>query len=305
MNVGEILVWLPTTENEDFIVRRGFPVGNIGQRLHYEASSGGDTRLFDIDDFPTHALILQIKSLDGFQSLTLSGSKLVELIDETLEGVEVPFVARNIGSWISAFEIHVRHLMPSLVEDVELFALVYHEFALVGTTQNIDEPVLEIIMRGEGSPTIGNGRQFLDRHVGKMELEDVTNRPVLRSIYVASRNDDYFLVWNVNSTSKLQLLVQSALSHILDILGGEAPPPLVGLGSALCLETQVVHVPVEDEATGVVVQLILLLGMLSVSNADGAHEIRDYYIVEALRQDLQARLISGIHKLKNLVKYVL
>lgn len=46
------------------------------------------------------------------------------------------------------------------------------------------------------------------------------------------------------------------------------------------------HISVEDEAAGIMIQLVLLLGMLSVSNADGAHEIRDYYIVEPLRQNL-------------------
>jgi len=170
---------------------------------------------------------LQIKPFDGIQRLTLSGSKLVELVDKSLEGVEVPFVARNIRSRIATFEIHRGHWMPSLVVDVVLFAVFYHELTLVGSTQDVDELVFKIIVGGEGCSTSGNGREFLDRHGGKMELEDVTNRTRLRGIYVASRDDDNLIVWNVNSTSKLQLLVETALFHIVDVPRGQAPPLLV------------------------------------------------------------------------------
>ena len=96
LNVGEILIWLPSAEDEDLVIWRRLPIGNVGQRLHNETSSGRHSWLFNIDHLPTRILVVEIKSFDGIQSLTLSGSELVELIDESLEGVQIPFVTCDV-----------------------------------------------------------------------------------------------------------------------------------------------------------------------------------------------------------------
>ena len=110
-------------------------------------------------------LVLKIKDLNCFESLTDSGLSTTEVlspVDESLEGVEIPFVLREECAWVASLFIQSRHWHPLVVENVKFLAISDHLILFVATSHNVNVPVFELVVSCEGSSRLGDRLQVLD-----------------------------------------------------------------------------------------------------------------------------------------------
>ena len=155
------------------------------------------------------------------------------------------------------------------------------------------------------SPTLGNRGQLFHCIICEMELENISNWPILGLFEVTSWNYNDLLIRNVNGAAKSELLVKTVLLHIINILGREKVPFLAGLRPKLCLGAYRVQVSVHHEATCVLKEFVLFLHVRAISNADGAHNMWYNAIIKLLWELLHSLLVFNVQELKDLVEDVL
>ena len=116
-----------------------------------------------------------------------------------------------------------------------------------------------------------------------MELENIANWPILGVFKVVSRNHNDLLIRDVDGSAEPQLLVETVVLLVLDVLGRIEVPFLAGLRAKLGLRTNCVQISVHYETTGILEELVLLLHMRTVPNADCAHDVRHDAIIKLPR----------------------
>jgi len=76
----------------------------------------------------------------------------VVLVHKSLESVEITSVVGDESASISSWMVHTWHLLPFMIEDIKLLTVCYHGILIVTASNNIDEPILEVIMSGKARP---------------------------------------------------------------------------------------------------------------------------------------------------------
>ena len=76
----------------------------------------------------------------------------VVLVHKSLEGVEITSIVGDESARISSWMVHTRHLLPLMIKDIKLLTVCNHDILIVTASDNVDEPILEVIMSGEARP---------------------------------------------------------------------------------------------------------------------------------------------------------
>lgn len=178
-------------------------------------------------------LVPKIKHLDGSEGLTdLSfwPGEPLGLVNEPLESVEIPLILREECSRVAPFLVQWRHWDPFVIKNVKFFTFFHHLILFVATAHNVDVPVLELIVGREGGSWLGNGLQVLNLVCQKMILEDIVDWSWWITVIYTSRNYDYSVIWDVDSPSVFQRLVQFVTFLVIGVLRNCKVPFWVCLG---------------------------------------------------------------------------
>ena len=212
----EILHGFPATQNKHF-GRIDILVGAMEVRKRIHDITGSIQRFFfdffDFYIFPFCVFVLQIQDLTGFVYRCVVG--IVDGLSKSLKHVHIFFIWTDIQPRITPLFVHIRHLWPFLVVDVVFFAVGHIAFYCVHAANYVYEFLLEIIIGGETLPTVGYRWQFFDFLVRHMKLKNTFWGLII--CFVVTRNNNKFLIRQINSTHKLQLNIQIICLHIFRV----------------------------------------------------------------------------------------
>ena len=247
-------------------------------------------------NFPTEMLVPKVKSLDGVECLALleahwSSSCLG--VFESLESVEVAPVRGDESSRISAFHVKFWHFDPFLVVNIELFAVFDHLVLAVATTNDVYIPVTKIVMSSEGCPAetdVWHPLHFLSEQA---ESECVMNRLALWQVNIVAGNNKKIVVRNVESSSKLELLVQDFPCNVVLIGWQEVLPLLVLLVGLAPFDVgdDRFEISIHEISTCVLVDSVLRCRVLGRPNTRRLHIVRYDVLVELLGDELHSEFL--------------
>ena len=109
---------------------------------------------------------------------------------------------------------------PFVIQNVKPFTVSNHLVLLVASTNDINIPVLKLVVRRKGCPCLGDGLEVLNFVGQKMVLKHIVDRHIWRiTVIHVSRDDDYSVVGHVNGPSVLQRLVQLVGLLVVPVAG--------------------------------------------------------------------------------------
>ena len=109
---------------------------------------------------------------------------------------------------------------PFVIQNVKLFTVSNHLVMLIASANDIDKPILELVVGREGCPCLGDGLEVLNFVGQKMILKHIVDRHIWSiTVIHVSRDDDYSVVGHVNGPSVLQRLVQLVGLLVVPVAG--------------------------------------------------------------------------------------